>query len=517
LLGSAKTYYFAFPTALPTYASSTDAKGWQPFTAVQQQRAVDALTYIGSIVDLNFSKTTIAAASNTIIFSNNDQSGNGSGSAGYASYPSAEFYGGDLYLDNSSSSPSNATISDGTYGALTLIHELGHALGLKHPFAGKNKVTGEQEPPPSLSATEDKTAYTVMSYTYSSAEYYLRFSVLDIAALQYLYGPSKTARTANDTYSISTTGTNFIWDGAGADTITAAACNQGCTIYLTPGYWGYVGSSKAAYITGPGQITVNFGTTIENLIGSGYADTLVGNEVGNSISGGSGNDTITGGAGNDTLDGGDGADVVVFSGPLSAYSLLAPGSDQIRVTDGSISRDGVDVVTGFEVFRFADGDRTKAQILALTVPPGVNWIGTGADDTYVGGAGNDTISGLAGNDLLSGGAGNDSIIGGLGNDTLDGGAGADTLIGGLGDDVYVVDDLLDTVTELAAEGKDTVQTTLPTYTLGPNVENWVALGVANLSANGNALNNVLTGNAGNNTIYGGGGDDTILEVTELIF
>ncbi len=173
-------------------------------------------------------------------------------------------------------------------------------------------------------------------------------------------------------------------------------------------------------------------------------------------------------------------------------------------------RDGVDIVNGFEIFRFADGDRTKAQILALAVPPGVNWVGTLGDDTYVGGAGNDTISGLAGNDSLNGGSGNDSLIGGAGNDTLDGGTGADSLLGGLGDDTYVVDDLLDTVTELAGEGKDTVQTTLLTYILGSNVENWIALGAANLSVDGNTLNNVHTGNTGNNTIYGGGGDDTML-------
>jgi Ca2+-binding RTX toxin-like protein len=200
-----------------------------------------------------------------------------------------------------------------------------------------------------------------MSYNDSSAEYYLRFSVLDIAALQYLYGPSKTARTANDTYSISTTGTNFIWDGAGADTITAAACNQGCTIYLTPGYWGYVGSSKAAYITGPGQITVNFGTTIENLIGSGYADTLVGNEVGNSISGGSGNDTIEGGGGNDTimgsqgddsLTGGPGLDVALFNLPRSNYTLMTQGGKW--VVQNANGSDGRDEAVGLERLRFAD-------------------------------------------------------------------------------------------------------------------------------------------------------------------
>ena len=61
-----------------------------------------------------------------------------------------------------------------------------------------------------------------------------------------------------------------------------------------------------------------------------------------------------------------------------------------------------------------------------------------------GGAGNDTLNGNPfadelqggeGSDVLNGARGNDTLIGGLGNDTLIGGLGNDTLIGGLGIDV----------------------------------------------------------------------------------
>ena len=86
---------------------------------------------------------------------------------------------------------------------------------------------------------EGSTTWTVMSYTDSPSEYYLRYSPLDIAALQYLYGPSKSARTGNDKYTVSSSSANFIWDGAGTDLIDASAANQAATIYLTPGYWGY--------------------------------------------------------------------------------------------------------------------------------------------------------------------------------------------------------------------------------------------------------------------------------------
>ncbi len=67
------------------------------------------------------------------------------------------------------------------------------------------------------------------------------------------------------------------------------------------------------------------------------------------------------------------------------------------------------------------------------------------------------------------------LTGGAGNDTLNGGAGIDTLIGGIGNDIYVVDVAGDIVTELAAEGTDTIQSAI-TWTLGTNVENLTLTG-----------------------------------------
>ena len=89
-----------------------------------------------------------------------------------------------------------------------------------------------------------------------------------------------------------------------------------------------------------------------------------------------------------------------------------------------------------------------------------------------------------------------------------GGAGTDTLIGGIGDDIYVVDVAGDIVTELAAEGTDTIQSAI-TWTLGTNVENLTLTGTAAVNGTGNTVNNVLTGNAAANTLSGGAGNDTL--------
>jgi Ca2+-binding RTX toxin-like protein len=146
-----------------------------------------------------------------------------------------------------------------------------------------------------------------MSYESNVAQYKLEYSVLDIAALQYIYGPSKNARTGDETYAVDASITNFIWDGAGNDTLSVAGASASATVYLTAGYQGFIGT-KSSRITDAGQITVNFGTVIENLIGSSNADNLYGNAVANLIQGEVGSDFLSGLDGNDTLRGGSGVD-----------------------------------------------------------------------------------------------------------------------------------------------------------------------------------------------------------------
>ena len=114
-----------------------------------------------------------------------------------------------------------------------------------------------------------------------------------------------------------------------------------------------------------------------------------------------------------------------------------------------------------------------------------------------------------GNDTIYTGAANDTIYGEGGNDTLDGGIGADTMDGGVGNDTYIVDNVGDLVTEFAASGTDTVQTSLTSYTLGTYVENLTFIDTGNFTGTGNALKNTIAGGAGNDTLSGMGGNDTL--------
>lgn len=126
--------------------------------------------------------------------------------------------------------------------------------------------------------------------------------------------------------------------------------------------------------------------------------------------------------------------------------------------------------------------------------------GTEGDDVLTGARGDDTLNGLAGNDRLQGGEGHDA---------LDGGLGADTMAGGTGNDTYVVDNLFDLVTDAPNEGADTVQSTLPVYTLGANVENLMLIGTGPSVGIGNALNNTVLGNEEANLLFGGNGNDVL--------
>ena len=118
------------------------------------------------------------------------------------------------------------------------------------------------------------------------------------------------------------------------------------------------------------------------------------------------------------------------------------------------------------------------------------------------GAGNALDNTLQGNDAAN------LLTGGAGNDTLNGKKGLDTLIGGLGNDTYLLEDDVDTVVELAGEGRDTVISQFA-FSLAANVEDGLLLGSA-ASIIGNELANLLTGNNAANTLDGGAGADVML-------
>ena len=216
------------------------------------------------------------------------------------------------------------------------------------------------------------------------------------------------------------------------------------------------------------------------LLGTAGNDTVTGTTSSESLYGFDGNDTLSGGTGTNKLYGGAGDDTyVVTLGTDIVSELTGEGNDTVQA---SISYSLVDTDgTG------ANGGNVENLVL------------TG---TAISGTGNDLDNKITGN------ASANILSGGVGNDTLDGAAGNDTMTGGAGNDIYIVDSSSDKATELAGEGKDTVQSSA-SFVLGDNVENLVLTGSGAIDGTGNKLANVITGNTGNNILTGGAGKDTM--------
>jgi Ca2+-binding RTX toxin-like protein len=360
LLGAARVMRFAFPDALPAYDDYPGhAVGYAPLDATQKSNARAAFSHIAGVVDVAFVETGGAQGANVIALARIS----GSGAAGFSFYPSEDFIGGDVFIADY---PYNSTLAAGTYGAYVLMHELGHALGLKHPFGGPD-AGGTSEVPPYLGEAEDSTRHTRMSYDHRDADQVLDYGPLDIAALQYLYGPSRTQRLGNDSYALDAGTANFIWDGGGSDTLTAAGAGLAVTLSLEPGEWSFFGAAKAASIVDPGQITVNFGSAIEAAVGTGFADSIRGNEFANRLEGAGGDDRLWGLAGDDALEGGPGADTAFYALARASYLVtpLAVDRVEIRAVSGG---EGVDTLTGIETLRFADRDLPVPSLLSVASP-----------------------------------------------------------------------------------------------------------------------------------------------------
>ncbi|MES3007952.1 MAG: hypothetical protein V4751_09300 [Pseudomonadota bacterium] len=329
--------FYTFPATPPSYTTDPELLlGYTGFSQAQILKVELALQSIANVVDLKFVRTDTAEDYDTLAFAYNSQTG----TSGYAQRPYPNFSGSDIFLNNISS---NATLEEGTRGTVTLMHEIGHALGLKHPFWDSSDDRGLLSDP-ILSTSENVHLWTVMSYDRDASRLTLEYSPLDIAALHYLYGVNPAARPNNDTYVFDGAGSNLIWDGSGTDIIDASTSASAVTINLTPGHWGFNGAAKGSRITAPGQITVNFGTVIENLKGSAFNDTLTGNEISNILTGGKGNDTIAGGAG---------IDIATFTGIRSHYNI-SPIDKGWRVADTATDRDGNDSLQGIERLAFSD-------------------------------------------------------------------------------------------------------------------------------------------------------------------
>ncbi len=356
-LGSGGVIHYYYADAPLAGFTEADKEGFTSFNATQKTYTQRAFDYASSLFNVRFEEVTDASLPYTIVLGNNVQKMSG----GYAN--TVYKTGFSVLMMNIETYALNPDLDHGHNFNWVFLHELGHALGLKHPFshADANVVIG---PGPYLSDAEDSKTYTVMSYTDVPTRDVSTYAPLDIAALQATFGPAAGAHGGDSTYKLDPGAANFIWDGSGIDTLDGSALAQALRLYLEPGYWGYIGK-KADLITAAGQVTINFGSAIENASGGSGNDTISGNALDNTLSGGNGDDVLEGGQGNDRLDGGNGLDTAYYNGLRSAYTVTEQGSGTWLVA-GS---EGTDTLVNIESLRFADTTLKLTATLPDTTPP----------------------------------------------------------------------------------------------------------------------------------------------------
>ena len=348
------------------------------------------------------------------------------------------------------------------------LHEIGHALGLKHP--GPYDVS-------SLSSIDkkflnDTYQATVMSYfrqdhddfVDASFAYPVTPMIADIIAIQNFYGAPVDINAGDTVYGYGSnvdgylgeffkrwTGegntpfedpvTLTLYDKDGNDTLDLHTDTTDQRVDLRP-----EGISDVYGLVG--NLIIARDTLIENFVAGSGDDSVIGNEAANLLEGrggddellgNGGNDILEGGAGNDMLEGGAGADRLTGGIGEDTASYESSDAGVIVRLHSLAARGG-----------HAEGDTFAGPVTVqdTEVPDIEHLIGSSHDDILAGDLSNNTLMGRGGDDTLYGGPdggddrmygenGNDRIFGGIGNDTIYGGTGDDVLSGGVDDDTFV--------------------------------------------------------------------------------
>jgi uncharacterized delta-60 repeat protein len=345
--GTAASLTYSFMTQAPSYANSNESGTFQAFIPAQQAVATQVLAAYADIANLTFTQVSDDGNGGQMRFGRNSQPGD---TTGYAGFPGTTPSAGDVWIDKTE--PVNDAPVIGDYGYEVMMHEIGHAIGLKHPFEGA----------PTLPGIEDTRLNTVMSYTDAPNRFFRVVTptgsgfewvynvihpetpmVYDIAAIQYLYGANMSFHAGDDTYSFDPADPFFktLWDGGGTDTISVANFANGSIVDLRDGHYSSIrvtvaplppgaSDSQTNVYDGSNNLGIAFDAIIENATGGAGNDTLIGNAVANRLEGGGGNDTLTGGAGND---------IFVFGSTGNGLDTITDfvAGDRVRVTGSALS------------------------------------------------------------------------------------------------------------------------------------------------------------------------------------
>jgi len=386
-----KEITYSFNQSIPdSYRSETNeilTQNWAPLTTEQKNTSISIMEEINNLLDIQLTKVD---DNGDIRFNIVDMEED---TSAFSFYPSPD-YGGDVFLSQAfNTDPKNYGLHQGEDGWTTITHELGHTLGLKHPFDGE--IT--------LPSNLDNSNHTIMSYTYEEdkvAEFTVDnstihasvtsinpslYSLYDVSALQSIYGVNRSYHTEDNVYTTAYDDYNIqtIWDAGGKDTIDLSSNQGSTTIDLHGGTLNSVdvyrlddiialhqkGVSNSQFrdwikdtltelyntnelYRGKDNFAIANGVIIEDIKTGSGDDKITDNEVDNHISTGIGDDTIYIGAGGvDTIDGEEGTDTLYID--LSKNQIEVTQREDNRYT---ITADAFEAtIINIEEIHLSDG------------------------------------------------------------------------------------------------------------------------------------------------------------------
>ena len=411
---------YSFPTSGSNYNGATfDPNGVSLYhidLGTQQQAAArSAFAQLSALTNLRFTEITDTDTVHANI--RISQSADQDVASAYGNFPSdTRAVAGDIWFGRTSQ-PYYDLAYKGTWGYATMMHEIGHTMGLKHGhqdytnsdlsfYFGTSPRFGTQ----SLTADRDGQSWSLMTYTpapftnsnfagekINQPQTYMQY---DVAAVQYMYGANYNTNSGDSVYTFSqTTGEMFVngvgqgapsgnkiyltvWDGGGNDTIDVSNYSNGVTVDLRPGEFSTFDQNQLANnLAYQNLVNLAPGNIAMALLYNNDTRSLIEN-----AKGGAGDDILVGNTANNILDGGAGSDTVVFTNTTGVtVTLNDTNADVIVNHDGE-----TDTLRSIE-----------------------NIQGTVGNDTLTGNSLNNTLSGgSSGADTLSGGGGDDRLIGG---------------------------------------------------------------------------------------------------------
>ncbi|WP_299964079.1 M10 family metallopeptidase C-terminal domain-containing protein [uncultured Roseobacter sp.] len=348
------------------YGGNVDSNG---VSAARAELIRDAFDIYEAVLGIEFVETTSTDDSFVdFFFSDND-------SGAYAG--STRFGDGTIFYSyiNLAAGWSGGTSTYDDYTLQTILHEIGHALGLGHqgPYNGSARYANDaiyeldswQASMMSYFSQSENTAIT------ADREFLQTPMAVDWLALDQIYGRFgygvSNAFTGDTTYGFNTTisaGQSEIWnsyasfadrtastivDGGGIDTLDFSGYSNAQKIDLTIQTADQTVQNSSDIGGREGNLTLAVGTVIENAIGGSGNDALIGNAADNVLRGGAGDDTFLGREGNDTFIGEAGFDTVLYNSAFASYTF------SLFINAIEVIGEGIDrVFDTVESFRFSD-------------------------------------------------------------------------------------------------------------------------------------------------------------------